>query len=61
MLNCISPVSRFSAHQGWLMRGLSGSVRGTSFPILDPERGYITIKISEHPPFPALGMLNGHE
>jgi hypothetical protein len=32
-----------------------------SFPILDPDWGHITIKISGHPPFPAQVMLNGHE
>src|SRR5215469_9232755 len=32
-----------------------------SFPILDPEWGHITIKISGHPPFPAQVILNGHE
>src|ERR1700680_690605 len=33
----------------------------TSFHILDPEWGHITIKISGHPPFPAQVILNGHE
>jgi hypothetical protein len=32
-----------------------------SFPILDPEWGHITIKISGHPRFPAQVILNGHE
>jgi hypothetical protein len=32
-----------------------------SFHILDPDWGHLTIKISEHPPFPAQVMLNGHE
>ena len=32
-----------------------------SFPILDPQWGHITIKISGHPPFPAQVILNGHE
>jgi hypothetical protein len=33
----------------------------SSFHILDPEWGHITIKMSGHPPFPAQVMLNGHE
>jgi hypothetical protein len=32
-----------------------------SFHILDPDWGHLTIKISDHPPFPAQVMLNGHE
>src|SRR6201997_2352785 len=32
-----------------------------SFHILDPDWGHLTIKISGHPPFPAQGILNGHE
>lgn len=32
-----------------------------SFHIIDPQWGHITIKISPHPPFNAMIMLNGHE
>ena len=32
-----------------------------SFPILDPDWGHVTIKISGHPPFPAQIIFNGHE
>jgi hypothetical protein len=32
-----------------------------AFHILDPDWGHITIKISGHPPFPAQGIVNGHE
>jgi hypothetical protein len=32
-----------------------------SFHLLDPDWGQVTIKICGHPPFPAQGMLNGHE
>src|SRR6266446_4743171 len=32
-----------------------------SFHILDPDWGHLTIKISEHPPFPSQVILNGHE
>lgn len=32
-----------------------------SFPILDPVWGHSTTKISGHPPFPAQGMVHGHE
>ncbi|MEW6425282.1 MAG: hypothetical protein AB1523_11160 [Bacillota bacterium] len=31
------------------------------FHILDPDWGHLTIKISGHPPFGAMVMLNGHE
>ena len=36
-------------------------VQHYSFHILDPDWGHITIKMSGHPPFGALIMLNGHE
>jgi len=36
-------------------------VNHDSFPILDPDWGHLTIKMSGHPPFGAQGMLNGHE
>jgi hypothetical protein len=32
-----------------------------SFHIMDPDWGHVTIKMSGHPPFGALIMLNGHE
>ena len=32
-----------------------------SFHIMDPDWGHVTIKMSGHPPFGALVMLNGHE
>jgi len=32
-----------------------------SFPILDPDWGHLTIKMSGHPPCGAQVMLNGHE
>ena len=32
-----------------------------SFHIIDPHWGHVTIKMSGHPPFGALVMLNGHE
>ena len=32
-----------------------------SFPILDPDWGHLTIKMSGHPPFGAQVILNGHE
>jgi hypothetical protein len=32
-----------------------------SFPILDPDWGHVTIKMSGHPPFGAQVILNGHE
>jgi hypothetical protein len=32
-----------------------------SFPIIDPEWGHVTIKMSGHPPFGAQIILNGHE
>ncbi len=32
-----------------------------SFHILDPDWGHLTIKLSGHPPFGAMILLNGHE
>jgi hypothetical protein len=31
------------------------------FHIVDPDWGHVTIKMSSHPPFPAMVILNGHE
>jgi hypothetical protein len=36
-------------------------VNHSSFHILDPEWGHLTIKLSGHPPFGAQILLNGHE
>jgi hypothetical protein len=36
-------------------------VQHSSFHILDPEWGPLTIKMSGHPPFGAQVILNGHE
>src|SRR3954454_1908697 len=36
-------------------------VNHSSFHILDPEWGHMTIKMSGHPPFGAQVILNGHE
>jgi hypothetical protein len=32
-----------------------------SFPIMDPDWGHVTIKMSGHRPFPAQVILNGHK
>src|ERR687898_536783 len=32
-----------------------------SFPIMDPDWGHLTLKLSGHPPFGAQVILNGHE
>jgi hypothetical protein len=36
-------------------------VNHDSFPIQDPDGGYVTIKMSGHPPFGAQVIRNGHE
>ena len=36
-------------------------VNHSSFHLLDPEWGHLTIKLSGHPPFGAQVILNGHE
>jgi hypothetical protein len=36
-------------------------VNHDSFPILDPDRGQVTIKISGHPPLPAQIIFNGQK
>ncbi|MCQ3976399.1 MAG: hypothetical protein DPW09_23460, partial [Anaerolineae bacterium] len=37
------------------------SINHIFFHLIDPEWGHITIRISSHPPFAAMVILNGHE
>lgn len=49
---------------GWLNLSIKSPwsyVNHYCFQIIDPEWGHITIRMSGHPPFGAMIMLNGHE
>jgi hypothetical protein len=43
------------------LRSKQAFVNHYSFHVLDPDWGHLTIKMSGHPPFGALILLNGHE
>jgi hypothetical protein len=43
------------------LRSKKAFVNHYSFHVLDPEWGHLTIKMSGHPPFGAMILLNGHE
>jgi hypothetical protein len=43
------------------LRSKQAFVNHYSFHVLDPDWGHLTIKMSGHPPFGAMIVLNGHE
>ena len=59
-----APVWEVLRSSGGVPRNLQGKkaiVNHYSFPILDPDWGHLTIKMSGHPRFGAQIILNGHE
>jgi len=64
---CRAPAPIWNAHyteKGGLMLSIKSPwtyVNHYCFQIIDPEWGHITIRMSGHPPFGAMILLNGHE
>src|SRR3954453_5769900 len=60
----VAPVWEATRSAGGVLCNLTKKrafVNHSSFHILDPEWGHMTIKMSGHPPFGAQVILNGHE
>lgn len=56
-----APVWKVRRKKGPHLESKLEYVKHYHFQIIDPEWGHLSIRMSGHPPFPALVMLNGHE